>query len=413
MQSSKPAVAIARAGETSTTLEYTMTRSGPGFTYTFPMTSVATDIAVFHVARTGGLQVALVQRNEDADAYPGAWALPGGFFRPDEDDDIKSCVLRELSEEAGLDLQFSTFEEPHVELVDVYSAKKRDPRPERVISIAHLAVLKGEQSELAPIANTDVSEAKWFPFEALEELELAFDHKQIIEDARRHLAESIGFARKDDDGPDLLFAFLPDEFTLSQAQSVVQALKGEPVDKSNFRKYIERFVVRTGASQKVKTRPAALYRRRSVDPAEDAGVLSSSLARLRQLAEDHRIRNFEVFLASMTLAPTTAVRMVSRIVATYGRHRDYLLKATKVPDLRIDDERTERVLMTLKWQPQKKAFFCTALVPPGSLSGLELADLKEWNTGPHKSAFRLGVTEEDLDRLDVVLSKSAAALPLE
>ena len=110
-----------------------MTDPVSGYTYACPMTSVATDIAVFHFAEKGGLQIALVRRGEDSEAYPGAWALPGGFFRPDNDQDITACVLRELSEEAGLILPAHVAGQPHVELVGVYSAKGRDPRPERVI----------------------------------------------------------------------------------------------------------------------------------------------------------------------------------------------------------------------------------------------------------------------------------------
>lgn len=387
-----------------------MTRPAPGYTYPFPMMSVATDIAVFHVTEKGGLQIALVRRNEGSDAYPGAWALPGGFFKPDEDEDITSCVLRELSEEAGLILPYSFAERPYVELVGVYSAKGRDPRPERVISIAHLAVMAGDQVALAPIQDTDVSEASWFPFEALAGLELAFDHAEIIRDARRKLTDSMSFARKDDDSPDLLFAFLPDEFTLTQAQSVMQALKGEPVDKSNFRKYIEKFVTPTGETWSMKTRPAAVYRCRSSDPAEEVGLFSPALARLRRLAEDQRIRSFDLFLSGMTSAPDAAVRMLTRIVSTYGRHRDYLLKVTRVPDLRIDHERTERVLMTLKWLPQKGTFFCTALAEPVAVKALGLLDLKEWKTGPHNSAFRLECTDDALDRLDEVLRRSSMML---
>lgn len=387
-----------------------MTGSASGHTYPFPMTSVATDIAVFHVTEKGSLQIALVRRKEDSDAFPGAWALPGGFFKPYEDDDIISCVLRELSEEAGLVLPFSVADRPHVELVGVYSARGRDPRPERVISIAHLAVVTGDQVALAPVPDTDVTEARWFPYEALGGLDLAFDHGQIIRDARRKLADSMSFARKDEEGPDLLFAFLPEEFTLTQAQGVMQALKGEHVDKSNFRKYIEKFVTPTGATWAVTTRPAAVYRRRSANPAEDDELFSPALARLRKLAEDQRIRNFDLLLSGLTSAPDAAVRMLTRIVSTYGRHRDYLLKVTRVPDLRIDDERTGRVLLTLKWQSRKEVFFCTALVKPEAVRALGLSDVKDWNTGPHETAFHLGCAEEDLDRLDEVLGRSSMTL---
>jgi len=381
-----------------------------GYWYRFPMTSVATDIVVFQVTARGELQIALVRRRADADAYPGVWALPGGFFKPDEDEDVTACVLRELHEEAGILLAKLEVGQPHVELVGVYSAKGRDPRPERVISIAHLVVLPEGQLTLAPIKDTDVSEARWFPMDALATLDLAFDHHRIIEDARRRLADRMTYARKDEDNPELLFAFLPETFTLGDAQAVMQALKGEPVDKSNFRKYIDRFVVATGRSVPMRTRPAALYRRRSADQADDAGLLSGGLARLRKLADDQRIHNFEFFLSAMASAPDEAVRMVGRLLVVYGRHRDYLLKATRVPDVRIDDERTGRVLLTLKWQPQKQGFLCTALSPPPALRALKLRDLRDWNTGPHKSVFRLGFSEDELDRLDAVLAQSAACL---
>jgi len=41
---------------------------------------------------------------------------------------------------------------------------------------------------------------------------------------------------------------------------------------------------------------------------------------------------------------------------------------------------------------------------------LGLRELNDRSTGPHKSVFRLGFTEDDLDRLDAVLTQSAAGL---
>ena len=78
--------------------------------HAFPPFAVATDIVVFTI-RAQRLQVVLVQRNEDP--YRLAWALPGGFVRPDEDleqvsaadgtsaDDMSSAVGGDTSEEAS------------------------------------------------------------------------------------------------------------------------------------------------------------------------------------------------------------------------------------------------------------------------------------------------------------------------
>lgn len=380
------------------------------YAYRYPMTSVAADVVIFHVSRQGRLELVLVKRKAQSDAYPGAWALPGGFFRSDEDESITACVLRELREEAGIGTADFGEVAPHVELVGVYSNRERDPRPERIISIAFLAVLTADKVRVRPIPDTDVVEARWFAYEAIESLDLAFDHRDIIRDARKKLAQQMSYGRKDDEYPDLLFAFLSETFTLAQAQEVMTILKGEPVDKSNFRKYIERYVIATGESVPTATRPAALFRRRSVGASEDQKFLGAGLARLQKIAEGCRIKHFDLFLSGMSSAPDDAARMLGRILSTYARHRDYSLKATRVPDLRIDDGLTDRVLLTIRWQPQKQSFLCTALAEPDQIRSLALSELRRWNTGPHKSVFRLGMTEADFNRIDDVLGRSAATL---
>ena len=66
--------------------------------HAFPPFAVATDIVVFTI-RAQRLQVVLVQRNEDP--YRLAWALPGGFVRPDED--LEQAARRELAEETRIE----------------------------------------------------------------------------------------------------------------------------------------------------------------------------------------------------------------------------------------------------------------------------------------------------------------------
>jgi ADP-ribose pyrophosphatase YjhB (NUDIX family) len=126
------------------------------YLYRYPMVSVATDVVLLNLSRGGGLWVALVRRRPDAEAYADRWALPGGFLKAGEDSDLEACVRRELLEEVGV-------ENPHLELIGVYSAIDRDPRPERVISIAYLSVLLSDEPEVAPITGTDVVEARWVP----------------------------------------------------------------------------------------------------------------------------------------------------------------------------------------------------------------------------------------------------------
>ena len=110
------------------------------------------------------------------------------------------------------------------------------------------------------------------------------DSAQILVDARRLIEDRIPFGRREEGAPELLFAFLPEAFTLGQATEVMIHLKGK-VDPSNFRKYLLPFVEPTGASARTSTRSAALYRRRLAAP-EPERELSAGLQRLRRIARE-------------------------------------------------------------------------------------------------------------------------------
>jgi 8-oxo-dGTP diphosphatase len=97
--------------------------------------------------------------------FAGQWALPGGFVEVGET--VEQAAVREAAEETGLAVELA-------HLVGVYSEPERDPRGHNV-SVAFLArVLGGELS-----ASTDASEVSVLDPGAVE---LAFDHRRIIED---------------------------------------------------------------------------------------------------------------------------------------------------------------------------------------------------------------------------------------
>src|SRR5947209_4548376 len=71
------------------------------YSYPWPRPAVTVDIVLFTV--TGSLQnlrlrVLLIERGEQP--FRGAWALPGGFVR--ENEDLPGAALRELQEETGI-----------------------------------------------------------------------------------------------------------------------------------------------------------------------------------------------------------------------------------------------------------------------------------------------------------------------
>ena len=96
---------------------------------------------------------------------PYGWALPGGFVEYGET--VEEAVVREVREETGLDLQ-------KIELLGVYSDPERDPRG-HTVSVCFSAEGTGKLQ-----AASDAAAVKLYELDALPEL--AFDHRQIIDD---------------------------------------------------------------------------------------------------------------------------------------------------------------------------------------------------------------------------------------
>jgi 8-oxo-dGTP diphosphatase len=108
--------------------------------------------------------VVLIRRGTEP--FEGRWALPGGFVEAGET--VEEAAYREAAEETGLAVEVAR-------LVGVYSDPERDPRGHNV-SVAFLArVLSGDL-----VAATDASEVAVLDPSSVE---LAFDHRKIIEDA--------------------------------------------------------------------------------------------------------------------------------------------------------------------------------------------------------------------------------------
>lgn len=98
---------------------------------------------------------------------PFGWALPGGFV--DYGESLEDAVVREAKEETNLTLteikQFHTYSDP-----------KRDPRF-HTIGTVFIAKAKGK-----PQAGDDAGDLKIVKLSEIAKLDLAFDHKKILED---------------------------------------------------------------------------------------------------------------------------------------------------------------------------------------------------------------------------------------
>ena len=137
--------------------------SSHSYAYKYPRWCVTADTVVFRRTEDK-LMVLLIKRGNEP--YKGMWALPGGFV--DVDEDVTTGALRELKEEAGIEVA-------EIHQLACYSKPRRDPRAP-VLTIAHYAFTDSAEVN----AGDDAAEARWFDTAALPDL--AFDHKEIITD---------------------------------------------------------------------------------------------------------------------------------------------------------------------------------------------------------------------------------------
>lgn len=114
-----------------------------------------------------GDRVVLVRRKYP----PPGWALPGGFV--EEGETLEAAAVREAREETGLEVELT-------DLLYVYSDPGRDPR-RHTLSAVFVGCASGE-----PEGADDAEEARGFTWSALP-VPIAFDHGQILGDARRYL----------------------------------------------------------------------------------------------------------------------------------------------------------------------------------------------------------------------------------
>ncbi|CPR07990.1 hydrolase, NUDIX family protein [Mycobacterium bohemicum DSM 44277] len=184
------------------------------------------------------LNVLLWQRAQDPQR--GAWSLPGGRLRNDED--MTTSVRRQLAEKVDLK------QLAHLEQLAVFSEPHRVPGG-RVIASTFLGLVPSPATpELPP-------DTRWHPVNALPPM--AFDHAPMVTHARARLVAKLSYTN-------IGFALAPRDFALSTLRDIYGAALGYQVDATN----LQRVLVRRGVISHTGTfaqsgrsggRPAAIY----------------------------------------------------------------------------------------------------------------------------------------------------------
>lgn len=251
--------------------------------------SVTADVAAFMIRSEESssyrknpenkLQLLLIKRG--GHPFRGMWALPGGFLQKGET--VEQCAVREFFEETNV-------HPVSVMPVGVFSEPERDPRG-WIISNAYASIISEES--VKQVGSDDASDAQWFcvsfsrqengeyhlvltyedvtlhavlaaeqtrfgrtDFRIIDCGGLAFDHAAII-------AAAFTALRSEAKNYDAIFDFLPEKFTLSALQKVMETIMNVSVLPANFRRAVSRYVEKTDEYLRGEGhRPARLYRRK-------------------------------------------------------------------------------------------------------------------------------------------------------
>ncbi len=202
-----------------------------------PKFYVAVDCIIFGFSE-GELSLLLLKRNFQP--AMGEWSIMGGFTQENESvDDAAKRVLHELT---GL-------ENVYMEQVGAFGEIGRDPG-ERVVSVAYYALININEYDHALVKKHN---AFWVNIKEVPPL--IFDHEQMVAKARKIMQQKASTKP-------IGFNLLPKYFTLSQLQSLYEAIYDEELDKRNFRKRIAEmdYIEKTDKIDKQGSkRGAALY----------------------------------------------------------------------------------------------------------------------------------------------------------
>jgi len=197
---------------------------------------VAVDCIIFGFDGNN-IKLLLVQRGLKPER--GKWSLMGGFLQPTES--LEQAANRILKNLTGL-------EGVYMEQLRAFGDPQRDP-VERTVSIAYFALVDIHQYEKQLSHEYN---AEWFLLE--ETPDLIFDHKKMMEDAKRQLRYKAALHP-------ILFELLPAKFTIPQLQILYEGIYDTTFDNRNFSRKVlsTELLIKQKEKDKANSKKGAFY----------------------------------------------------------------------------------------------------------------------------------------------------------
>jgi ADP-ribose pyrophosphatase YjhB (NUDIX family) len=183
------------------------------------------------------IKLLLIQRGLNPEK--GKWSLMGGFLQPDES--LEQAANRVLKKLTGLEGVF-------MQQLEAFGEPDRDP-VERTISIAYFALIDIHNYE-KQLSND--YHAEWFHLKKIPDL--IFDHKKMVEGAKRQLRYKAALHP-------ILFELLPTRFTIPQLQILYERIYDTRFDNRNFSRKVlsTELLIKQKEKDKANSKKGAFY----------------------------------------------------------------------------------------------------------------------------------------------------------
>jgi 8-oxo-dGTP diphosphatase len=172
---------------------------------------VAVVLVIFTVA-DGDLKVLLTRRG--IEPFEGWWAIPGGRLARDES--LEEAAARKLVDETGM---------RDVYLEQLYTFGELDrTTADGAVAVTYFALVDHRRVQLESRREWPT---EWFSMADLPDL--AFDNRSVLDYALQRLRYKLEYTN-------VAYSLLPEQFRMSQLQTVYETILGRRLDKRNFRK---------------------------------------------------------------------------------------------------------------------------------------------------------------------------------